>query len=140
MLIPVLFSRYELFFFRQTSIPWDTQKRRSPQILETTCPLLHVTSTEWAWKYFVIHPTLHGIKKTFENFLALNFLLQEFKYPCFSKILVVPIPFYMWRQKLKNLLDFSRAWKPTPHLVPLYGSTHVLSSSVNVILDTLFVS
>ena len=79
-------------------------------------------------------------KKLLKTSLPLISNCKSLNISCFSKILVVPIHFDVWRQKLKNLLDFPRAWKPTLHLVPLSGSTHVLSSSVNVILDTLFLS
>ena len=85
MLILILFSRYDLFFFRHTSVLWDTKKRRSLQFLQKICLLPHITSTKRTLKYLVIHPALHGIRKTFENFLALNSLLQEFKYPIFSQ-------------------------------------------------------
>ena len=49
--------------------------------------------------------------------------------PYFPGMLVVPIPLYMWRQKLENSLNFSKTWKPTSQLM--------FSSLVNLIIDAL---
>ena len=75
ILIPILFSRYELFLFRQTFVPWDSKNRRSPQFFQNMFLLPHTQFPPNGLQSNLLFMQHYGTRKTFENFLALKFLL-----------------------------------------------------------------
>ena len=99
-------------------------------------PPPHIISTKWTLKYFVIHlalygiPPLYGIKKTFENFIDVNFLCQGLKYPIFSQDVGGPFtPLHMTTKtrKFNEISKDLKAYSPSSPIIWIYTCVFQLS-------------
>ena len=89
----------------------------------------------WFPSCFVIYLALYEIKKLLKTSLPSICYCKGLSISYFSKMLVIPIPLYMWRNKVENSLNFFRTLKPTPHHpVSLRGSTNIRSRLLEVFL------